>query len=107
MKRNLSIILTVIGVVIVVGGLFLYFKPGIMMGPSYMSLSDYYKDLANKCTDSEDQGCCLISVKSMAAGEYKLEPPDGCPNGQERMMTKCLGSYKWCEPPIKSWYPVK
>ena len=61
-------------------------------------LPDYYKELAKECKKTDGFGCCITSVNAMEAGGYKLVPKEGCQQGFQENMFKCIQSYKWCEP---------
>ncbi|PWB38909.1 MAG: hypothetical protein C3F02_01440 [Parcubacteria group bacterium] len=62
--------------------------------------TDYYKYLGLDCYQQgkDTYGCCMSSLKDIAAGNYKVAPPEGCPIGSEPKTLRCLGSLKWCQP---------
>jgi hypothetical protein len=61
-------------------------------------LPDYYYQLALECETKGSYSCCMASVNNMVNGNYKLSPDNGCPEGFQGNMLKCIDSFKWCEP---------
>jgi len=99
-KKVLIIIVIFFGAIILFGVGYDLFKDWSLK-KEINSYPDYYKQLAEKCESNSGNigpGCCISSVRDMVIGNYKLEPENGCPEGYQRNMLKCIGSYKWCEP---------
>lgn len=74
------------------GGFILFKRNNDLAG-----LPDYYKNLVKKC-NPDFYNCCLQSVKTMAEGNYQLEPKAGCPPDMEGIIAQCPGSYSMCVP---------
>ncbi len=62
------------------------------------NLPDYYQQLALECETKENYSCCISSVNNMANENHKLSPDSGCPDDFQENMSRCLDSFKWCEP---------
>ena len=59
----------------------------------------YYQKLAKECESKGSPNCCLSSVGSMQAGNYKLKPEEGeCPEEMKPNGLTCIDSFEWCEP---------
>jgi len=57
---------------------------------------NYYDVLEKKC---DNDSCCLSSLKTMRANNYKRAEKNGnCPEGFFMNGLKCKTSYQWCEP---------
>jgi hypothetical protein len=96
MKKIIIILSVIIGLIIVLAVGIIYFQPTQKQNIS--ELSDYYKNLAKECESKSSYNCCMSSVNNMADGNYQLAPENGCPNGYQGNMLKCIDSFKWCEP---------
>ncbi len=87
-----------IGTIIIGGGYIIgeYSKNRIenkITKPVDQEMKNYYDVLEKKCDDS----CCLSSLKTMRANNYKEADKDGrCPEGFYMNMMKCITSYQWC-----------
>lgn len=57
-------------------------------------VEDYYENLKNKCNGNS---CCISSVDSMKSASAKLAENETCPDGSEKDMLKCEGTYIWCK----------
>ena len=67
--------------------------------PADQTEAVYYQNLTDNCKSAEEnQSCCFASVDAMRAGNYKLAPEGGCPEGYNGNLLECVSSYKWCEP---------
>lgn len=60
------------------------------------SFPDYYRGLARGCYEKKGVECCLASVSNMESKKALLIPENGCPNGKNQDMLKCVDSYTWC-----------
>lgn len=94
-KTNIVYILIVVILAAIAGGVIFSYQYWWLPKQGMPEINEYYKDLANKC---ESKSCCLESVNRMVAGNYKLSPEKGCPEGFQGNMLRCESSYKWCEP---------
>ena len=101
-KILLAVIIFVgMGTIIVGGGYIIgeYSKNKVSnqtVKPVNQETENYYNLLEKKCNGDN---CCLSSLKTMRANNYKEADKNGnCPEGFFMNMMKCITSYQWCEP---------
>ncbi|HBR15818.1 MAG TPA: hypothetical protein DD723_09830 [Candidatus Omnitrophica bacterium] len=58
--------------------------------------SEYYQGLSKECAKGD--GCCQQSVNHMSKHQYPVMPEEGCPEGFQQNLLRCITSYTWCEP---------
>ena len=64
--------------------------------PVDQETKNYYDVLEKKC---DGDSCCVSSLKTMRANNYKEADKDGrCLEGFYMNMMKCITSYRWCVP---------
>jgi hypothetical protein len=63
---------------------------------------NYYDNLASECKSKQSESCCLASVEAMKAGNYTPAAQEGCPDGYQSNMMRCIDSFRWCQPVEKS-----
>jgi len=67
---------------------------------------DYYKPIEDACRAQSDPSCCLVSVKALRNGGYRLAdekaPKSPCPEGSSVGTLNCIDSYRWCVPFAKA-----
>jgi competence protein ComGC len=59
---------------------------------------NYYENLREQCNTTDYSDCCISSVEIMESEGYLLEEQEGCPEGYQTNMLRCLGTLSWCEP---------
>lgn len=77
-------------------------KDATALGPADSWKAKQYPKLRDACMGHRDVGCCLNSVKTMAARGYLPEPEEGCAAGTIPDRLTCPTSYTWCIPIVES-----
>jgi hypothetical protein len=59
----------------------------------------YYDVLTAQCEQGPEANieCCLSSVKNMQASSSILAENNQCPEGSDKNILRCPGSFTWCE----------
>ncbi len=102
LKTHVIVLIFTVFIAIIIGGGVLIMKHynseanNRIVKPVNQTTENYYDVLEKKCAGDS---CCLASLKTMRANNYKEADKNGkCPEGFYMDMLKCVTSYQWCVP---------
>jgi hypothetical protein len=98
MKKTFLIGLIVLLVLTIIVTLLLLLKDDSLKSNTPIDSNNYYENLREQCNTTGYYDCCISSVEIMQSEGYLLQEEEGCPEGYQTNMLRCLGTLSWCEP---------
>lgn len=94
-----SIFILMVTLICVVG--LVYFNDQAVLQSDYLKQTKddqmYYRHLSRECLKRDSVSCCMTSLRRMMAHHAREASPEGCAEGFQPNMLRCIDSFRWCE----------